>query len=195
MSSLKINCRNVSWCKCFKDILIFMSADLSPWWKSSHVCTDPQRCLPALLAPYPAAAYSSQQKPHAGPQTMQCTEKERSKKAFSTLCTVPALVLLAFGMRSACSSPLPVALCAHIHPSCAVWGPGEPAQGPFLSGSPRQDPRVGQGSRGRGSLREPLPVPGPPPQTAYARCQSPAGPSLRPGKRDRPALRHATLLR
>lgn len=54
LSSLKINGWNVTWAfeiSTLKSDWYSWEQTSAPWWKSSHVCAEPQRCLPVLFAP------------------------------------------------------------------------------------------------------------------------------------------------
>lgn len=123
-------------------------------------------------------------KPHAVPQTMQCTEKEQQKGLFHPLHrSLPVCFWLSvWEGTSACSSPLQaVSSTPPVQSGLCTqrWGPGRATPRQLLRGYQRQDPGAGRGLGRRGSLREPLPVlelPGSPRENACARCESPAGP-------------------
>lgn len=185
-----------------------MTADFNSMVKLAMYVMSPKGALQSFLLLTQHLPSPPRLKPHAVPQTMQCTEQEEQQGLFHPLHRSLLMCLrLSVGEGTgACSSPLqvvsrashPPLLCGLGSPPSA-GGQGEPAPRQLLRGYHRQDPGAGRGSRRRGSLREPLPVPelpGSPRENACARCESPAGPGgVRRGERERPALRHATQLR
>lgn len=167
---------------------------------------EPQRCLLLLTQHLPSPPRCSHML--AGPQTMQCTEKEEQKGPFHPLYR-SLLVGFWFSMwegTSVCSSPLQTVLWAsHPSPLCSLGSqprgaPGRASPRQFLSGYHRQGmdyPGLGMDYREgevRGSLCQSCRAHAV--KTLCARRESPAGRGgVQCGKRERPALRHATQLR
>lgn len=134
--------------------------------------------------------------------------KRRSKKAFFTLCTGPCSC--AFGFQ--CDKGLVLAAAPsklfhvlHIHPSCAVWALN-PALGPGRASPNAVSQRLPQaGPRGRAWITEEgkpagalacAGAVGSRHKNTCAGWERPAGlGGVQRGKRERPALRHATQLR